>query len=103
MSRQQSIQTALFAEFSPHFLHIENESHLHRSDRGEESHFKVVIVSERFDGMSKVVRHQAIYRVLAEEFRQGLHALALHTYTPAEWAQTAQQIPQSTACAGVGK
>jgi stress-induced morphogen len=43
----------------------------------------VVIRSPHFAGMSKVQMHQAIYRVLGDEFSQGLHALAIDAGTGA--------------------
>jgi len=45
-------------EFQPHFATVENESHMHSSGRGADSHFKLVIVSDAFEGMRKVQRHQ---------------------------------------------
>eukprot|EP00798_Chlamydomonas_sp_ICE-L_P026394 gene26394-17488_t len=49
-----------------------------------ETHFKVVVVSEQFDGLNLVKRHRLIYSILQEEFSRGLHALSLDTKTPAE-------------------
>ncbi|PRI63250.1 transcriptional regulator BolA [Haemophilus influenzae] len=40
MSIQQIIEQKIQKEFQPHFLAIENESHLHHSNRGSDSHFK---------------------------------------------------------------
>lgn len=45
----QRIQAALVARFSPTHLEVHNESHNHSAT--QESHFKVVIVSEAFEGM----------------------------------------------------
>ena len=76
---QQTIEQKLKETFNPSFLQIENESHMHSSGRGAESHFKVTIVSPAFEGKRSVARHQAIYQCLADELAQGVHALALHT------------------------
>ena len=40
-----------------------------------------------------------VYRLLGEELRSGVHALALHTYSTADWAGTAA-APDSPACRG---
>ncbi len=103
MSIEQNIQGKLIAQFEPTFLKIENESHLHSSGRGAESHFKVTLVSAQFEGKRSVERHQLIYSCLKDELEQGVHALALHTYTSQEWQAANGVIPQSTNCLGVGK
>ncbi len=68
MSKQQELETRLSLEFRPHFMAIENESHMHSSGRGDSSHFKVVIVSDVFEGMSKVARHRKIYQFFSARF-----------------------------------
>ena len=46
----------------------------------------VEIVSDAFEGMGLVQRHQLVYKILEEELSEqgGVHALALKTKTPAE-------------------
>lgn len=97
MSRQQTIRERLQAALSPEHLEVINESHMHSGPPNRETHFKVVLVSPLFEGKRSVQRHQAIYAELGDELRSGLHALALHTYTPAEWAETGT-APASPAC-----
>ncbi len=92
---QQRIRQALEA-LQADVLQVEDESHLH--SRGLETHFKVVVVSPRFAGLSAVKRHQRVYAELGELMAQ-LHALALHTYTPAEWAGQGA-APASPTCRG---
>lgn len=103
MSIEQRIQSKLTTQFEPVFLQIENESHMHSSGRGVESHFKVTLVSAQFDGKRSVARHQAVYACLKEELEQGVHALALHTYTPTEWTANNGVVPKSPNCLGVGR
>ena len=74
---------------------VENESHGHRVPQGSETHFKVCVVDATLEGLSRVQRHQLIYQLLGEELSQGVHALALHLYTPGEWQG---QVPQSPDC-----
>ena len=102
MSVQQTIEQKIQLEFQPHFFSVENESHLHSSGRGAESHFKCVIVSNIFEGMRKVQRHQRIYQFLADELNSGVHSLSLHLFTAEEWDELNEKIPASTKCAGVG-
>lgn len=102
MSVQTTIEQKLTQAFAVSHLSVENESHRHNVPAGSESHFKVVLVSGDFAGLRQVPRHQAIYKVLADELKQGVHALALHTYTPEEWAAV-QVAPASPNCMGGGK
>ena len=73
---------------SPSHLEVINESASHNVPEGSESHFKVVIVSDKFNGLSAVKRHQSIYAVLADELRGPVHALAIHAYLQSEWSAT---------------
>lgn len=102
MAIQDIIQSKLQEELQPESLHIENESHMHGGS-ATESHFNITAVSGRFDGLPAVKRHQQIYKLLAPELAAGVHALALHLYTPAEWEQRQQAAPASPDCKGGSK
>ncbi len=53
---------------------------------GDGYHYQVEIVSNVFDGLSKVKRTQAIYKVLDKHIQSGeLHALSVKSFTPSEW------------------
>ena len=64
---------------------------------------RVVLVSDAFSGKRPVARHQAVYAALAEELAGPVHALALHTYDPAEWRERQGESPASPACLGGSK
>ena len=85
-----------------HFA-LENESHKHSVPLNSETHFKLVLVSDAFDGMMPVRRHQMLYKILAEELDGPVHALALHTHTPAEWQAKGGEILASPDCLGGSK
>lgn len=89
---EQKVRTAL----APTHVEVINESHMHAGPRTD-SHFKLVVVSESFAGQSKVKRHQMLYKLLDDELKGGIHALALHLYTPEEWRTTS--VPDSPLCA----
>ena len=95
---QAQITAKLTDAFSPQVLEVENESHKHRSDHGAESHFRVVLVSQAFEGLRLIARHRAINELLAHELANDIHALALHTFTPEEWDKKGQQANRSPAC-----
>ncbi|MDX5628093.1 MULTISPECIES: transcriptional regulator BolA [unclassified Brenneria] len=99
---RQVIEEKLRAEFEPLHLEVIDESYRHNVPAGSESHFKVVIVSDRFAGERVLGRHRAIYAVLAAELASSLHALALHTYTAKEWDSLQNAVPSSPPCGGAG-
>lgn len=103
MSIQQVIEQKLSDAFQPVTLNVDNESHMHSVPANSETHFKVTLVSGQFEGMPRVRRHQSIYRILAEELANGVHALALHLYSPAEWAGRETAVPDSPNCMGGSK
>lgn len=102
MSMQATITEKVQAHLSPEQLEVENESHRH-SGPATESHFKLTVVASAFDSLPRVKRHQELYALLAEELAAGVHALALHLYTPAEWQERQEQAPQSPDCRGGSK
>lgn len=89
---------ARLADLSPVHLAVENESHRHNVPSGAESHFKVTIVAERFAELALVARHRLVHTTLHRELA-AVHALALHTYTPAEWLAVSSDAPASPPCA----
>lgn len=101
-SIENQIHTKLVQGFQPNHLEIVNESYLHSVPAGSETHFKVTLVAPQFEGRRQVQRHQAIYACLAEELKSGVHALALHTFSPKEW-EFDNQVPDSPQCLGGSK
>jgi BolA protein len=99
---QKSIEKNLSDAFDLNYLAVENESHKHSVPPNSETHFKVTLVTDEFAGLRQVARHQKIYKVLADQMQAGVHALALHTYTVAEWQQ-AGNAPESPNCMGGSK
>ncbi|MBK5967514.1 MULTISPECIES: BolA family protein [Thiorhodovibrio] len=103
MPRKERIEEILSQQTAPEHLAVIDESHMHAVPAGAESHFKLVVVSEAFAGESLIKRHRRINGLLREEFDQGLHALAIHAFTPAEWRERGQDAPASPKCRGGSK
>lgn len=103
MSVQQTIERKLQDDLSPSHLEVVNESHMHRVPPGSESHFRLVIVTERFSGLPLVRRHQVVNALLQEELQGPLHALSMQTLTPEQWQARAGATLTSPACRGGGK
>tara|TARA_R110000824_G_scaffold288508_3_gene476776 strand:- start:102615 stop:102935 length:321 start_codon:yes stop_codon:yes gene_type:complete len=95
----ESITAKVTLAFEPEHLELLNESHMHAGP-ATDSHFNLLVVSQQFAQMSRVKRHQAVYKILAEELAAQVHALALHLYSPAEWQDSAKEISKSPDCEG---
>ena len=103
MTRQQTIQEKLTLALQPTHLEVENESRMHNVPAGSETHFKVVVVSEIFEGLGLVDLHRRINEALAAELRKGLHALTIRALTPAQWSEQGAAGFQSPPCLGGSK
>ncbi len=88
MRAAQKIEAKLKEEFSPVSILVNDDSHLHAghsgAPEGGESHFSVKIVSEKFDGMSRVARQRLVHQVLSEDLATYIHALSLDLKAPQE-------------------
>ncbi|GAA0393631.1 hypothetical protein GCM10009093_20290 [Brevundimonas terrae] len=51
---------------------------------GGETHFNLVVVSDAFEGQSRVARQRMVQKLLAEELAGPVHALSIKARTPAE-------------------
>lgn len=103
MSMQTQIETKLANGLSVRHLEVINESSSHNVPPGSESHFKIVVVAPEFEGQSLIKRHRMINAILADELKDRIHALAMHTYTEAEWNGMSGNAPKSPPCLGGGK
>lgn len=100
MTTEERIIEKLDARFPLQHLQVQNESGNHNVPAGSETHFKLVLVSDAFDGQRLLARHREVNAVLAEELAGPVHALALHTYTPDEWRSRFGNAPMSPPCLG---
>lgn len=102
MSIQDQITAKVEADTNPVFLEVINESHMHNVPEGSESHFKITVASEKFEGLTLIKRHRLVNELLKEELNGQIHALALHTLTPDQWFERSGQVPDSPPCLGGG-
>lgn len=95
MSLEQQLIERL-QQLTPSHLEVLNESAGHGGYfPGKESHFKVNIVSDAFNGLRLVQRHQKIYAAAGDLLSPGkIHALAIHAYVATEWTGTAPVSPE---------
>ena len=100
MKVQTKIEKKLQTAFDPLFLQVQNESNQHNVPPGSESHFKVVIVSSKFERKSLLQQHQLINQVLAEDLAGPIHALSIQAKTPAQWEHCGYAIRDTPECLG---
>ena len=88
MATRDLITQKLTEAFAPARLEVIDESHQHVGHAGHrpggETHYRVYIVSEAFQGKSRLERHRMINETLSSELKGGVHALAIHASAPRE-------------------
>ena len=81
MTMKQRMEDKLQVEFAPQHLDIIDESEDHRGHggyrEGGETHFRIVMRSEKLRGMSRVARQRAVMTCVKAEMDERVHALAL--------------------------
>tara|TARA_B100000900_G_scaffold194870_1_gene164849 strand:+ start:22 stop:300 length:279 start_codon:yes stop_codon:yes gene_type:complete len=92
LKRKINIENLILKIFKPEFLSVIDVSEQHRGHKnfkeGVESHFEIIIVSEKFINLSRIERHRMVNRILKEEFLSDLHSVVLKTYTSEEFKLT---------------
>ncbi len=86
MSTRDVIINKLREAFTPESLDVADESHLHEGHAGHrpggETHFRLYIVSQAFEGKSRIERHRMINATLSAELAGSVHALAIRAEAP---------------------
>lgn len=91
-SRESRILNVLKV-LNPTFIELKNDSQKHASHVEHlgsagftgETHYKLIIVSEIFFGLSRIDRQRKINDLLKDEFLTGLHAFEMKIYSPSEY------------------
>ncbi len=97
-TRKSRISETITQALSPEVIEVLNESHQHHVPKNSQTHFKVTVVSEQFEGIPLIKRHRMINQLLINEFDAGLHALSIHAYTIQQWIKKQQKSPLSPNC-----
>ena len=64
--------------------HIPNSSVEVKDNTGTGDHFSVLVISDKFEGITLVNRHKMIYESLSQYVTKEIHALQIKTYTQTE-------------------
>jgi len=85
---QARIESILVEQFQPLHLRLRDDSANHAGHAGATSgggHFKLLVVSTRFDGRTLLERHRMVNEALGELIGGAIHALGMKTLSPSEW------------------
>jgi len=88
MDRRTNIEHTLREKLAAVHVEVIDDSHLHAGHAGASGgagHFRALVVSEGFEGKSRVERQRLVYDALAAEMGAQIHALSMTTLTCAEW------------------
>ena len=86
-TRLDKIRVHLNAALQPSELEITDDSHLHAGHAGAregKGHYTVRIVAACFAQLGPMVRHQLVYRAVADMMHTDIHALSIIALAPDE-------------------
>lgn len=87
-SRARQIEDRLRERLAAIHVEVADDSarHLdHLEAQAGGGHFRVLVVSSRFEGLSPVAAQRLVYDVLSDLMAHQIHALQMRTLTPAQW------------------
>ena len=89
MKRKNNIENLILKNYKPEFFSVLDVSEQHRGHQNfredVESHFEIIIVSEKFKNLNRIERHRMINQTLREEFLLDLHSVIIKAYTIEEY------------------
>jgi BolA protein len=86
-TRLERIRSRLEAALEPSVLDLGDDSALHAGHAGAASgggHYRVKLVSNRFEGLKLVMRHRLVYDAVRDMMHSEIHALAITALAPSE-------------------
>jgi BolA protein len=88
MDRRLHIEQKLRDALAAAHVEVVDESALHAGHAGARTgggHFRALVVSDRFEGKSRLERQRLVYAALTDEMGAQIHALSMTTLTRDEW------------------
>ena len=89
MKRKINIENLILKDYEPEFFSVIDVSEQHRGHQDfkedVESHFEILIVSEKFKNLNRIERHRMVNKSLKQEFLSDLHSVTIKTYTIREY------------------
>jgi BolA protein len=88
-ARARQIESLLREKLSARHVDVLDQSALHEGHPGAQAgggHYQVLVVSEIFEGLSRIAAQRAVYQALGDLMASEIHALSMRTLTPQQWA-----------------
>ena len=86
--RPRLIEERLRRELDASHVEVIDDSTAHAGHLGAQGgggHFRVLVVSPRFDGVSRVAAQRLVYAALGDLMTSDIHAVEMRTLTPEQW------------------
>ena len=100
MTTQDKIETKIIETFAPSRLRVDNDSKRHAGP-ATDSHFRLIIIAEAFEGQRSLQRQRLVYACLADELAGPVHALQMKCLTPSEYKAADGDVTlKAPPCAG---
>ena len=87
--RAQAIEDVLRDKLEAQHVEVIDQSSLHEGHLGSQGgggHFRVLVVSDRFRGLTQIAAQRVVYEALGDLMMIDIHALSMRTLTPEEWS-----------------
>ena len=92
MNRKIRIENLILKNYKPEYFSVLDVSEQHKGHQNYkediESHFEIIIVSEKFKNLNRIERHRMVNQSLKEEFLSDLHSAIIKTFTLQEYKKT---------------
>ncbi len=89
MKRKLKIEKIISESYDPYFYSVIDVSEQHRGHQNFkeniESHFEIIVVSDKFIDIKRIDRHRMVNYSLKNEFCSDLHSAIIKTYTIKEY------------------
>ena len=89
MKRKLKIEKIILESYDPFFYSVQDVSEQHRGHQNfkenVESHFEIIVVSDKFRNIKRIDRHRMVNHSLKDEFWSDLHSAIIKTYTVEEY------------------
>lgn len=87
MTDAATLLRARLAALEPSTLEIHDDSgdHVGHAAANGGGHFSLLIVSNAFEGLSRLARHQQVFRQVEDLLPHPVHALSIRALTPDEF------------------
>lgn len=86
--RASAIERRLRERLEAVHVEVVDDSALHADHLGAQGgggHFRVLVVSPRFGGLTRVAAQRLVYGAVDDLMADDIHALQMQTLTPAAW------------------